>query len=172
MLKEWALMCFSITEETSETLHSALGSSGSFLEGKERDSGYVPSYSNVTTVFYWDTVVHCVRCNLTVTGSQEKSTQIKHAGCFLGWAVLFLSDLTQRLGKRAVVECTLEGVLGSPGFTGQKALSVMFIWNYSLETTHIKHHTWPAQALGLLNIHRLLFGKKNNWFFSPLSFRK
>lgn len=32
MLKEWALMWCTITEETSETLHSALGSSGSFLK--------------------------------------------------------------------------------------------------------------------------------------------
>lgn len=36
-------MCFTITEETSETFHSALGSSGRFLEGKERDFGYLPS---------------------------------------------------------------------------------------------------------------------------------
>lgn len=30
-LKECALMCLAIREETSETLHSALGSSGRFL---------------------------------------------------------------------------------------------------------------------------------------------
>ncbi len=40
MLKEWAFMCFAITEETNETLHSALGSSGRSLVDKERDSGY------------------------------------------------------------------------------------------------------------------------------------
>lgn len=45
-------MCFTITEETNETLHSALGLSGRSLGGKERDSGYPPSYSNITTVFY------------------------------------------------------------------------------------------------------------------------
>lgn len=33
-LKEWALMCLTIIEDTSETFHSALGSSGRFLEGK------------------------------------------------------------------------------------------------------------------------------------------
>lgn len=53
-------MCFTITEETSETFHSALGSSGRFLEGKERDFGYLPSYSNSTTVVYRETGVLCV----------------------------------------------------------------------------------------------------------------
>lgn len=30
-------MCFMITEETTDTFHCALGSSGRFLEGKERE---------------------------------------------------------------------------------------------------------------------------------------
>lgn len=51
MLMEWALMCFSITAETKEMLHSALGSSGSFLESKERGSSYLHSH------YY--TVQHC-----------------------------------------------------------------------------------------------------------------
>lgn len=41
-------MCFMIREETNDTFHSALGSSGRFLEGKEMDSGYLPRYSNIT----------------------------------------------------------------------------------------------------------------------------
>lgn len=46
MLKDWVLMCFTIIEETSETLQSVLGSSGSLLEGKKG-----------TLVIYQDTVI-------------------------------------------------------------------------------------------------------------------
>lgn len=50
-------MCFTIIEETKETLHSALGSSGRFLEGKKKRKGLLimcTVTSNITAVFHRD----------------------------------------------------------------------------------------------------------------------
>lgn len=67
-LKEWALMCLTIIEDTSETFHSALGSSGRFLEGKrERPVIYQVA---VLGVFYGGTGEH-----RSSTESQEQSAK-------------------------------------------------------------------------------------------------
>lgn len=125
-------MWFTIREETNEMLHSALGSSGSFLEGKETDAGYL-SYSKITNS---DSGVHR---NLTVTESQEHPAQNKHAWWFSGLGSLIAFPGTRfqhrfntqfeskRKKRKAVVECKHEGVLGSPGVKGRKALRIMFI---------------------------------------------
>ena len=113
-LQEWALMCFTIVEETNETLHSALGSSGSFLG--DRKVTLVIYSVNITWVYYWDAVVSYIWAEsaIPVPGTMFFHNVVCKVGFY--WA--------QRWTSR-----------GNTKVKGRKASSFAFMWNCSLEAT-------------------------------------
>lgn len=136
-LQEWAFTCFTTVEETNETLHSALGSSGSLLGDRKG-----------TLVIYPVNICMIVllRCSCELLLSWE---------LFLSWELVAQCTFTAALEGGLLLSTKINEKWEVQRLRVRRPVALLSsetaAWRQHRE--YIKHHSWPAHFLGSLSMH-------------------